>query len=53
MTDFIWGFILGLLVSSFSECLMLALAYVSASADEDDLADGRRLSTKDDWVWIG
>ncbi|MFH0351000.1 MAG: hypothetical protein ACHBMF_03575 [Chromatiales bacterium] len=53
MTDFIWGFILGLLVSSFSECLMLALAYIGARTDADDLADWRELDAEDDWIWIG
>jgi len=53
MTDFIGGFILGLLVSSFGVVLMLALAYVSARADADDLADWRELGKEDDWVWIG
>ncbi len=52
MTDFVWGFILGLLVTDFVVCLTLALV-VSASADADDLADWRELGAGDDWVWIG
>ena len=47
MTDFIWGFILGLLVTNFGVCLTLALAHVSARADADDLADWRGLGTED------
>jgi hypothetical protein len=53
MTDLIWGFILGLLVTNFVICLTLALAYRSARADADDLADRGGLGTEDDWVWIG
>jgi len=53
MTNFIWGFILGLLVSNFGVFLTLALAYVGARADADDLADWRRLGAEDDWIWIG
>jgi hypothetical protein len=53
MTDFMWGFILGLLVTNFGVCLTLALAYVRARANADDLADLRGLGTEDDWVWIG
>jgi hypothetical protein len=52
MTDFVWGFILGLLVTNFVICLTLALA-VRARGDADDLADLRGLGTEDDWVWIG
>ncbi|MGH8533277.1 MAG: hypothetical protein ACREV1_11290 [Gammaproteobacteria bacterium] len=52
MTSFIWGFILGLLVGSFGVFLTLALAYVGARADADELADWRSLGT-DDWIWIG
>ncbi len=53
MTDFMWGFILGLLVTNFVVALTLALAYGSARADADDLALLRGLGTEDDWVWIG
>ncbi|MGH8524768.1 MAG: hypothetical protein ACREXY_11290 [Gammaproteobacteria bacterium] len=55
MTDFIWGFILGLLAGSFGVFLTLALAYIGERADADDLADWRRLGKEDedDWVWIG
>ncbi|MCA1606146.1 MAG: hypothetical protein LC775_11905 [Acidobacteria bacterium] len=52
MTDFVWGFILGLLVTNFVICLTLALV-VNARADADDLADWRELGPEDDWVWIG
>ena len=37
MTDFLSGFILSLLVGSFGVFLVLALAYVSARADADEL----------------
>ncbi|MGH8536544.1 MAG: hypothetical protein ACREXM_08780 [Gammaproteobacteria bacterium] len=53
MTGFISGFILGVLVGGFGACLPLALAYVGARADADDLADWRGLGKEDDWVWIG
>ncbi len=53
MTDFIWGFILGLLAGSFGVFLTLALAYIGARADADDLADWRELGKEDDWIWIG
>jgi hypothetical protein len=53
MTDFIWGFILGLLVANVGVCLTLAVAYVGARADAEDLADRGGLGTEDDWVWIG
>ena len=52
MTDFVWGFILGLLVTNFVICLTLALA-VRARADADDWAHWRGLGPEDDWVWIG
>jgi len=51
MTNFIWGFILGLLAGSVF--LTLALAHIGARADADDLADWRELGKEDDWIWIG
>jgi len=47
------GFILGLLAGSFGVFLTLALVYIGARADADDLADWRKLGKGDDWIWIG
>ena len=53
MTNFLWGFILGLLAGSLGVFLTLALTYIGARADAEDLADWSELGKKYNWIWIG